>query len=129
MCRFSRHVMAVFVLTQGYSMAAYYQSEDLARFAEISAGAPGLWERFQGWYTEVCQDGALSAREKALIGLAVSSVLQCPYCIEAYTRASLENGSNLEQMTEAVQAAAAVRAGSTLVHGVQMKTLVDKLST
>jgi alkylhydroperoxidase/carboxymuconolactone decarboxylase family protein len=109
-------------------MPAYYQSEDLARFADVAAGAPELWEKFQSWYAEVCQEGALSSREKALIGLAVASVLQCPYCIEAYTRASLENGSNLEQMTEAVHVSAAVRAGSTLVHGVQMKTLVDKLS-
>jgi alkylhydroperoxidase/carboxymuconolactone decarboxylase family protein len=109
-------------------MPAYFQSEDLAKFAEIAAGAPGLWEKFQSWYTDVCQDGALSAREKALIGLAVASVLQCPYCIEAYTRASLEYGSNLEQMTESVQVAAALRAASTLVHGVQMKTLADKLA-
>jgi alkylhydroperoxidase/carboxymuconolactone decarboxylase family protein len=109
-------------------MPAYYLSEDLAKFADIAAGAPGLWEKFQSWYAEVCQDGALSGREKAIIGLAVASVLQCPYCIEAYTRASLEQGSNLEQMTEAVQVAAAVRAGSTLVHGVQMKTLVDRIS-
>jgi alkylhydroperoxidase/carboxymuconolactone decarboxylase family protein len=109
-------------------MPPYYQSEDLPRFSEVSDGAPGLWETFQGWYGAVFQDGALSVREKALIGLAVATVLQCPYCIEAYTRASLESGSNLEQMTEALQVAAALRAGSTLVHGVQMKTLVDKLS-
>ena len=109
-------------------MPPYYQSEDLPRFAEVAAGAPGLWEAFQGWYGQVVRDGALSAREKALIGLAVATVLQCPYCIDAYTRASLENGSNLEQMTEALQVAAALRAGSTLVHGVQMKTLVDRLS-
>src|SRR5690242_14952009 len=109
-------------------MTSYYQSEDLPRFSEISAGAPALWEKFQSWYGDVFQDGALSAREKALIALAVANVLQCPYCIEAYTRSSLENGSNLEQMTEALQVAAAIRAGSTLVHGVQMKTLADKLS-
>lgn len=40
--------------------------------------------------------GALSGREKALIALAAANALQCPYCIDVYTRASLENGSNLE---------------------------------
>ncbi|HEV3165701.1 MAG TPA: arsenosugar biosynthesis-associated peroxidase-like protein [Isosphaeraceae bacterium] len=109
-------------------MPSYYQSEDLPRFAEVAEGAPELWAKFQSWYGHVFQDGALSSREKALIGLAVATVLQCPYCIEAYTSASLENGSNLEQMTEALQVAAALRAGATLVHGVQMKSVVDKLS-
>jgi alkylhydroperoxidase/carboxymuconolactone decarboxylase family protein len=109
-------------------MPSYYQSEDLPRFPEIGEGAPDLWEKFQGWYSAALKEGALSEREKALMGLAVASVLQCPYCIEAYTRGCLELGSNLEQMTEAIQVAAAVRAGSTLVHGVQMKSVVDRLS-
>jgi alkylhydroperoxidase/carboxymuconolactone decarboxylase family protein len=109
-------------------MTAYYQSEDLAKFSELAEGAPALWDSFQKWYGDVFKDGALSAREKALIGLAVANVLQCPYCIDVYTRTSLENGSNLDQMTEAIQVAAAIRAGSTLVHGVQMKGIADKLS-
>jgi alkylhydroperoxidase/carboxymuconolactone decarboxylase family protein len=109
-------------------MPPYYLSEDLGRFSEMAAGAPELWEKFQSWYAATMEPGALSAREKGLIALAVASVLQCPYCIDAYTRGCLENGSNLEQMTEAVQVGAALRAGSTLVHGVQMKSVVDRLS-
>ena len=73
-------------------------------------------------------EGALSEREKCLIALAVSHVVQCPYCIDAYSQASLEKGSNLEQMTEAVHVAAAIRGGSSLVHGVQMRNCVHKLS-
>jgi alkylhydroperoxidase/carboxymuconolactone decarboxylase family protein len=109
-------------------MPPYYQSDDLARFPEIAAGAPELWRKFQAWYGDVFRDGALSAREKALIALAVAAAIQCPYCIEAYTRSSLENGSSLEQMTEAIQVAAAIRGGATLAHGIQMKTIAEKLS-
>jgi 4-carboxymuconolactone decarboxylase len=54
--------------------------------------------------------------------------VQCPYCIDAYTTASLEKGSTPEQMTEAVHVAAAIRGGASLVHGVQMRNHVDKLS-
>ena len=109
-------------------MPPYYQSEDLPRFSEIGEGAPPLWEKFNAWYGAVFEDGALSAREKALIALAVAHAEPCPYCIDAYTRTCLEQGSNLEQMTEAIQVAAALRAGATLVHGVQMKQINDKLS-
>ena len=108
-------------------MPAYYQTEDLGRFAEMAQGAPELWQKFQAWYGDVFQDGALSVREKALIALAVAAAIQCPYCIDAYTRTSLENGSSLEQMTEALQVAAAIRGGATLVHGIQMKTIAEKL--
>ena len=66
------------------------------------------------------KDGALTAREKSLIALAVAHAVQCPYCIDAYTTDSLEKGSDLEQMTEAVHVAVAIRGGASLVHGVQM---------
>ena len=73
-------------------------------------------------------EGALSEREKALIALAVAHAVQCPYCIDAYTTSSLEKGSTPDQMTEAVHVAAAIRGGASLVHGVQMRNHVDKVS-
>lgn len=65
-------------------------------------------------------EGALSEREKALIALAVAHAVQCPYCIEAYTTESQAKGADLEQMTEAVMVATAIRGGASLVHGMQM---------
>jgi alkylhydroperoxidase/carboxymuconolactone decarboxylase family protein len=100
----------------------YYKSEDLKKFAEIGAFAPELAEGFFTYYNRVMgSDGALSRREKALIALAVSHAMKCPYCIDAYTTTCLETGSNPEQMTEAVHVAAAMQAGIALVHGVQMQ--------
>ena len=46
-------------------------------------------------------EGELTEREKSLIALAVAHAVQCPYCIDAYTRACLDKGSNLAEMTEA----------------------------
>ena len=109
-------------------MPDYYQTEDLSKLSDLSLGAPELWEKFQGWYGAIFEEGALSSREKALIALSVSHVLQCPYCIDVNTRTSLEHGSNLEQMTEAIQVGAAIRAGAALSHGVQMKAIVDRFS-
>lgn len=105
----------------------YYHAADLARFAEIGTGAPDLWQKFRAWYDAVFAEGALSAREKALIALAVAHAVQCPYCIDAFTTGSLEQGSNEEQMTEAVHVAAAIRGGASLVHGVQMRNHLQRL--
>lgn len=105
----------------------YYHAPDLARFGDMGKAAPQLWEAFLAWYNAVFADGALTAREKALIGLAVSHAVQCPYCIDAYSTACLEQGSNEEQMTEAVHVAAAIRGGASLVHGVQMRNHLEQL--
>ncbi len=109
-------------------METYYNPADLAKFGEIGEGAPELWKKFSEWYGEVFKEGALSEREKSLIALAVSHAIQCPYCIDAYTKDSLEKGADLEQMTEAVHVASAIRGGASLVHGVQMKNVNEKLT-
>ena len=108
-------------------MSQYYDSKDLPRFAEMGTDSPELWEKFNAWYEACFRAGALSEREKALIALAVAHAVQCPYCIDAYSKDSLEKGADLDQMTEAVHVAAAIRGGASLVHGVQMRNHVDKV--
>ena len=94
----------------------------------MSEGSPELWKKFSDWYGAVFAAGALSEREKALIALAVAHAVQCPYCIDAYTQESLAKGADLEQMTEAVHVASAIRGGASLVHGVQMKNVNAKIT-
>ncbi len=105
----------------------YYHRADLGRFGEIGNAAGPLAEKFFAWYGAVFADGALSAREKSIIALAVAHAVQCPYCIDAYSKDALEKGSDLDQMTEAVHVAAAIRGGASLVHGIQMRNTVNKI--
>jgi alkylhydroperoxidase/carboxymuconolactone decarboxylase family protein len=109
-------------------METYYNPADLAKFGTIGEHAPDLAEKFFDYYNLVFAEGELTEREKALIALAVAHAVQCPYCIDAYTQTCLEKGSNPAEMTEAVHVAAAIRGGASLVHGVQMKTIADKMS-
>src|SRR5262249_45848315 len=105
----------------------YYNPHDLSRFPEIAKNCPELAKKFFDWYGAVFADGALSAREKSLIALAVAHAVQCPYCIDAYSKDALEKGADLDQMTEAVHVAAAIRGGASLVHGVQMRNQATAL--
>ena len=109
-------------------METYYHPGDLSKFSEMSKGNTELWDKFMGYYSAVFAEGALTEREKALIAVAVAHAVQCPYCIDAYTQACLEKGSNIEEMTEAVHVACAIRGGASLVHGVQMRNVAQKLS-
>ena len=109
-------------------METYYDPADLARFGEIGKDAPELARKFFDYYGAVFAEGALTEREKARIALAVAHAVQCPYCLDAYTKGCLEKGSNLEEMTEALHVVNAIRGGASLVHGVQMRKIAEKLS-
>ncbi|MDH4226399.1 MAG: arsenosugar biosynthesis-associated peroxidase-like protein [Deltaproteobacteria bacterium] len=108
-------------------MDTYYKPEDLFKFQDVGKEAPELWKKFSDYYASVMKAGALTEREKSLIALAVAHAVQCPYCIDAYTKDSLEKGSNMEQMTEAVHIAAAIKGGAALVHAVQMRNSAEKV--
>jgi alkylhydroperoxidase/carboxymuconolactone decarboxylase family protein len=106
----------------------YYNSEDLAKFGNVTEWQKEMGDKFFGYYGEVFKDSALTAREKSLIALAVSHAVKCPYCIEAYSSDSYEKGWNEAQMMEAVHVASAITGGATLVHGVQMMNKVKKIA-
>lgn len=105
---------------------SYYQSQDLKKFKNISDWSPDLGKKFFDYYNSVFEEGNLSAREKSLIALAVAHTVQCPYCIDAYTRDGLERGIEKGEMMEALHVAAAIRGGASLVHGVQMMEVYEK---
>ena len=109
-------------------METYYNPKDLPKFEEIGKDAPELAKKFFDYYGDVFAEGELTEREKSLIALAVAHAVQCPYCIDAYTQTCLEKGSNMAEMTEAIHVAVAIRGGASLVHGVQMRNVAEKLS-
>ncbi|MEM6735032.1 MAG: arsenosugar biosynthesis-associated peroxidase-like protein [Bacteroidota bacterium] len=107
-------------------MDTYYKPEDLKKFGEITEWQKELGDKFFNYYSAVFQEGALTAREKSLIALAVAHTIQCPYCIDAYTSDLLGKGVEEEEMMEAVHVAGAIRGGASLVHGVQMMNQVKE---
>jgi alkylhydroperoxidase/carboxymuconolactone decarboxylase family protein len=109
-------------------MESYYNPKDLSRFPEISEDSSELANKFFDYYGSVFAEGELTEREKSLIALGVAHAIQCPYCIDAYTQACLEKGSNVAEMTEAVHVAVAIRGGASLVHGIQMRNVAQNIS-
>lgn len=105
---------------------SYFKPEDLKKFGDITEFQEEYGKKFFEWYTSVFEEGALTVREKSLIALAVAHVVQCPYCIDAYSTTCLQKGADEEQMMEAVHVAAAIKSGATLVNSVQMMNHVKK---
>ena len=63
----------------------YYNAEDLGKFGNIGEFQKPMADKFFDYYGEVFKDGALTAKEKSLIALAVAHAVQCPYCISMLT--------------------------------------------
>ena len=71
---------------------------------------------FDAFSQQVFADGALPAKTKQLIAVAVAHVTQCPYCIKGHTKAALRHGATPQELMEAIWVAAEMRAGGAYAH-------------
>jgi len=78
--------------------------------------APSTQAAFDAFSRQVFADGALPAKVKQVIAVAVAHVTQCPYCIKGHTKAALRSGATREELMEAIWVAAEMRAGGAYAH-------------
>ncbi len=78
--------------------------------------APGPAAAFKEFSRSVFAEGALPAKTKQLIAVAVAHVTQCPYCIRGHTSGALQHGATAEEIMEAIWVAAEMRAGGAYAH-------------
>jgi AhpD family alkylhydroperoxidase len=88
--------------------------------------APKTAEAFKAFSQSVFAEGALSAKTKQLIAVAVAHVTQCPYCIRGHTKSALQKGATPEEIMEAIWVAAEMRAGGAYAHSIlALDTIAD----
>ena len=88
--------------------------------------APQNEHAFKAFSQQVFADGALPARTKELIAVAVAHVTQCPYCIRGHTLSARRQGVTPEEIMEAIWVAAEMRAGAAFAHSaIAMQALDD----
>jgi AhpD family alkylhydroperoxidase len=78
--------------------------------------APDTDAAFRAFSKQVFAEGALSAKAKQIIAVAVAHVTQCPYCIRGHTKAALRAGATANELMEAIWVAAEMRAGGAFAH-------------
>ena len=80
--------------------------------------APGPAEAFRAFSKSVFAEGAIPAKTKQLIAVAVAHVTQCPYCIRGHTELAVQKGATEPEIMEAIWVAAEMRAGAAYAHSV-----------
>ena len=68
--------------------------------------APDIAAAFKAFGESVFADGALPAKTKELIAVAVAHVTQCPYCIRGHTERALRKGASQQELMVAIWVAA-----------------------
>ena len=96
----------------------YHDENDLKLLKDMRSLAP---EDFTAWLNlnniVGRENGAIPKKYRELIALAVACTTQCPYCIEAHSKAAKAAGAKREEVVEAAFVAAALRAGGAATHG------------
>ena len=106
--------------------ADLYQKENTKHLAQLKDLAPEQLKEFNEFNHAVFKDGALTVKEKEIIAVAITHVTQCPYCSDGLTKNAKKAGATLEELAEAVFAAAGVEAGGTVTHSTHLHGAKDK---
>ena len=80
---------------------------------ELTPEIDRIWKQFS---KAVFSPGALDAKTKQLIAVAVAHVTQCPDCIRGHTRGAHRSGASEAELMEAIWVAAEMRAGGAVAH-------------
>src|SRR5262245_43097815 len=94
-----------------------YDMEKIKKLGKYGQLAPAAWQGFLAFDKGAMADGAIPAKTKELIAVAVAVTTQCPYCIEIHTKKAKAAGCTEAELAEAVMVAAALRAGGAITHG------------
>ena len=90
---------------------------NLERLKTLDANSPAAMQAFRAFDKAAMAAGAIPAKYKELMALAVAFTTQCPYCIEIHAAKARQTGATDHEIAEAVTVAAALRAGAAITHG------------
>ncbi|MFZ0215651.1 MAG: carboxymuconolactone decarboxylase family protein [Candidatus Dormiibacterota bacterium] len=102
-------------------MSHFYDPHDRRYLRDLSAAAPEVFAAFTAFNDAALHrdDAAIPAKYRELMAVSVALTTQCPFCIEAHTKAAKEAGATPAELAETVGIAMALRAGAAIMHGAE----------
>jgi AhpD family alkylhydroperoxidase len=83
----------------------------------LRQAAPEAWAGFAQLHDAAVADGALPARVKELMALAIAVVKRCDGCIAYHAKAAALRGATREEVAEALSVALLMDGGTATVYG------------
>ena len=97
-----------------------YDMKNLSKLKKLEENTPTAYETFFAFDKEAMAAGAVPAKYKELVAVAVALTTQCPYCIEVHAGRAREAGAGDAELAEIVAVAATIRAGGTITHATHL---------
>jgi AhpD family alkylhydroperoxidase len=93
-----------------------YRQQLAATIAEIAKAEPDLVRGYRMLATSRAKSGALDAKTRELVALAVAVTLRCDGCITTHVDLARRQGATADEITDALGIAVMVNAGAALVY-------------
>ncbi len=90
--------------------------------------APEVMGGFRAILTKATSDGALDAKTKELMALAIAVALRCEGCVTFHTRAALHKGATREEVVEALEVAVEMGGGPAAVYSGEALAAYDQFA-
>ncbi|TFF84531.1 MAG: carboxymuconolactone decarboxylase family protein [Promethearchaeota archaeon] len=95
-------------------MKEYYKAAQ-SSLQSLGQANPNAMKGFQNFMGAAKKDGALSAKVKELIGIALSVAHQCKFCVAWHVKHALDKGATREEIIEATMIAGTLGGGPSLM--------------
>ncbi len=90
------------------------------QFRKMRELVPEAYRAFLDFDQKAFKDGAIPAKMKELMAVAIAQITQCPWCIEAHTKKAARAGASDTEIAETIFVAMAMAAGAAWSHGGQV---------
>ena len=97
-----------------------YDKNNLKKLRQVDRLAPDAMKAFWAFDKAVMAEGAIPAKYKELIAVAVAHTTQYPYCIDAHAANARKAGATDAELVEAALISAALRAGASVTHATHL---------
>ncbi|WP_249870065.1 carboxymuconolactone decarboxylase family protein [Oceanobacillus saliphilus] len=103
-----------------------YKASYFNRLKEFGELTGDTFKAFAAFDHQALKAGKLSVKEKELIAVASAHTTGCAYCINLHTKNAKQEGASLEEISEAIFVAVALKAGSAIAHSVNALNAYDE---
>lgn len=98
------------------------------RMAQVRKGAPDVAKGFATLAGAAMKDGAIDAKTKELIALAIGITARCDGCLAYHARAAARLGASREEIVEVIGVAVYMGGGPSMIYGSEALAAFDGLS-
>jgi AhpD family alkylhydroperoxidase len=104
------------------------QDELAAAGRRLREAIPEVYQGYAGLHRAAISDGALPARVKELIALAIAATRECDGCITAHARSAARRGATAQEVAETMGVVISMNGGPGTVWGPRAYAAFDEFA-